>query len=121
MPGPYNCADYSYPSVGWIMSFEPEDECERVTRVEADQFWTETVEQEWDGILDGRIMSWHDCYRADDAEYGEAGSFYKDSFGNPVIGTYIYAFNEVNVVTFVGRYTFKMSIINTEDVEMSDA
>lgn len=113
MPGAYENAAYSYPSVGWIMVFNPDsnDPVERVTHVEPDQFWTETIELVHDENIEP--MTWEDCHNADLDEYGQAGPYFKEAYGSPVVGTYVYVFDEVKLVTFVGQYTINMTTINT--------
>ena len=113
MPGPYICSRYSYPSIGWLMYFENQENVERVTRVEHDQFWTSLIEVNWD-----ENISWNDAHDSDLAEYGNSGPYLKVGFGDVAIGQYVYMF-ELQQVTFVGRHTFNMVSINdVDDVEM---
>ena len=130
MPGPYERAAYSYPSVGWVMSFNPENQRERVTRVQDDQFWTEIMEPVQNENSEPIPMTWEDYHNLDLDEYGQSGPYFKAAYGNPVVGTHIYAFDEVHVVTFVGRYTFNMTTeeenemmfetFNTSDTEENE-
>jgi hypothetical protein len=122
MAGPFFGSDFGNPEVGWLILFDnsnPEfshfnNRVHRVTETFRDAdynvFYTEVIDTSYYGHdVD---MDFITAYEYDMNHYGQGGSLWKSSFGNPVIGQYIYYLDQLTRVSFVGEYTIELEEVN---------
>jgi hypothetical protein len=125
MPGPFLCSEFGNPELSWyIMFFDERDEhyqcIQRVSEIirgpDSDTFYTELVNTSFDG----EDINWTNAYEHDMNFYNIAGAWWKNSFGNPVIGSHIYYNYQWMRVNFVGDYTIDMEVAFPEENEENE-